>query len=75
MIDNHHRLRPERIVSGKASLFHDLKNLAIDTWEGFVHVFCFICTRNKKNNSNGYSQIDQNSNEQNEEQRRPLLSQ
>lgn len=75
MIDNRHRLRPEKIINGRASLFQDIKNVVVDIWDGLVHVFCFICTRGKKSNIGHSYDDDQTNDEQNEDQRRPLLAQ
>lgn len=71
MIDSRHRLRPERIIEGRASLFKDIKNLFINTWKGLVYVFCCMGFRNKKKHD--YDIDNEPNNEEDEQQRRPLL--
>jgi hypothetical protein len=72
MIDSRHRLRPERIVNGRASLFKDLKALFINVWKGLFYVFCCMQFRNKKK-KNDYDIDNEPVNEEDEQQRRPLL--
>lgn len=69
MIDTRHRLRPERIINGRASLFQDIKQQLKNLWRGIVYVFCCLYFRNKKNS---YKSVD--TNEDDEQQRRPLLN-
>ncbi|CAO3685444.1 unnamed protein product [Rhizopus stolonifer] len=63
LIDSRHRLRPERIISTKSSLFQDIKQMVSATWTGGVHLFCCCLKKAKKPR--------QNDNE--EDQHRPLL--
>lgn len=71
MIDSRHRLRPERIINGRASLFQDIKALIISCWRGLVYVFCCLHFRNKKKHD--YDAINEPVDEEDEQQRRPLL--
>lgn len=73
MIDSRHRLRPERIINGRASLFKDIKSLIISCWRGLVYVFCCLHFRNKKKNHD-YDVDNEPTNEEDEQQRRPLLN-
>ncbi|KAI9472416.1 MAG: hypothetical protein EXX96DRAFT_489590 [Benjaminiella poitrasii] len=68
LIDSRHRLRPEKIINGRASLRHDLKNFIVDAWRSLLHGLCYIKSRNKDDHT--YGDI---SNEESE-QRRPLIS-
>lgn len=73
MIDSRHRLRPERIISTKASLFQDIKDLFKNIWKGLVYVFCCLKFRTKKNRD--YDLIDDSlTTEEDDQQRRPLLN-
>ncbi|GAA5795287.1 hypothetical protein HPULCUR_000642 [Helicostylum pulchrum] len=72
LIDNRHRLRPEKIIDGQANLFHDIKTVILNTWEAIVYVFCCLHFRNKKKND--YDLLDDSpTNEDDDQQRRPLL--
>jgi hypothetical protein len=70
MIDTRHRLRPERIINGRASLFQDIKQQFRNLWRGIVYVFSCLHFRNK--NKHGYEPID--THEEDEQQHRPLLN-
>ncbi|KAI9357491.1 hypothetical protein BD770DRAFT_427727 [Pilaira anomala] len=74
LIDNHHRLRPERIVDGKASLFGDIKTAILNLWKSIVYVFCCLHFRNNKK-KNDYDLLDDSPTTENDDhqQRRPLL--
>jgi hypothetical protein len=76
VIDNRHRLRPERIVNGRASLIQDIKNIFISLWKGLVYVFCCMYCRTQRKNQydlvNG--QADDEDDDQTEDQSRPLLN-
>lgn len=73
MIDERHRLRPERIVNGRASLFKDIKSVLHSAWKRLVYVFCCLHFRNKKK-KNDYDVASEPVNEEDEQQRRPLLN-
>ncbi|KAI8387516.1 hypothetical protein BD560DRAFT_382753 [Blakeslea trispora] len=73
MIDNRHRLRPERIISGRASLFQDIKGLFVSAWHGVAYILC--CMPFRKGQKKGrYEPVDQEDDDHNEDQRRPLLN-
>ncbi|KAI8979312.1 hypothetical protein BDF20DRAFT_868844 [Mycotypha africana] len=65
VIDSKHRLRPEKIISGRASLLKDIKQALIDTWN-------FICCMKIKRKKADTLASDEDDNE-NESQREPLL--
>ena len=73
MIDNRHRLRPERIINGRASLFQDIKGLFVSAWHGIAYILC--CMPFRKDKKGKYDPVDQeDDDEHNEDQRRPLLN-
>ncbi|KAG1121324.1 hypothetical protein G6F42_012540 [Rhizopus arrhizus] len=86
VIDSRHRLRPEKIINGRASLFQDVKQVLINVWEGLVYVFCCFCCRVQKkkqddvdNGPSSPSSSRRNPEEDDEDdadvdQRRPLLN-
>ncbi|CAO3698985.1 unnamed protein product [Rhizopus stolonifer] len=73
MIDSRHRLRPERIINGRASLFQDIKQAIISAWRGFIYLFCCCFTRTKKSTPGHYSEDDDDQ-QDDDDQRKPLLN-
>lgn len=69
LIDSRHRLRPERIINGRASLLQDIKQTIISLWRGFIYVFCCLAKAKKKQTID----VDDDD-EQQDEQRKPLLN-
>ncbi|KAL0073129.1 hypothetical protein F4703DRAFT_1899754 [Phycomyces blakesleeanus] len=67
IIDSRHRLRPERIEEGRASLFQDIKGLFVGGWHMLGKVLC--CKRRKQE----YKKVEDNDEEDDQSQRRPLL--
>lgn len=45
MIDGHDRLRPERIINGRPSVFGDLKFLIVKAYRGVCYGLCCCCKR------------------------------
>ncbi|KAG2218764.1 hypothetical protein INT45_012984 [Circinella minor] len=76
MIDNRHRLRPERIVNGKASIFRDIRDLIVATWKLFVYVICCCGKRNKKDQQERRGSYQEGAEEDtdHEDVRQPLLN-
>ncbi|GAN10681.1 conserved hypothetical protein [Mucor ambiguus] len=84
VIDSRHRLRPEKIINGRASLFQDIKQVLINVWKGLVYVFCCFCCRAQKKMQddvdNGPSSSRRSAADEEDEddadvdQRRPLLN-
>lgn len=83
MIDSRHRLRPEKIINGRASLFQDIKQVFISMWKGIVYVFCcFCCRAQKKKHADDADdttpsreeQEDDDEDDVDDDQRRPLLN-
>ncbi|KAI8890420.1 hypothetical protein K501DRAFT_236681 [Backusella circina FSU 941] len=74
MIDSKHRLRPERILNGRASLFRDIRDVLKSAWASFVYVLCcFYCFR-KKRQEKQQRIDDEDDDDLPDEQSRPLLS-
>ncbi|KAI8388735.1 uncharacterized protein BYT42DRAFT_245001 [Radiomyces spectabilis] len=65
MIDRQHRLRPERIVNGRASIFRDIKSLFISAWKLLKYLVC--CCRPQRKDTDEDYHVDH------EDQRQPLL--
>lgn len=74
LIDTRHRLRPERIISGKASLLEDIKEALVSTWQGLVHIFCCCLVKVKERNVSDRSDYDDDYNDQQNDQHKPLLN-
>jgi hypothetical protein len=83
VIDSRHRLRPEKIINGRASLLQDIKEVLISVWNGIVYVFCCFCCRAQKKKqadavntttSSGEEQEDDDEDDVDNDQRRPLLN-
>jgi hypothetical protein len=75
MIDSRHRLRPERILNGRASLFSDIKGVLKSMWAFLVYVIC-CCYCFRKKSQERQTSIDNDEDEDGlpDDQRRPLLS-
>ncbi|KAG0174374.1 hypothetical protein DFQ30_004687 [Apophysomyces sp. BC1015] len=68
MIDHRHRLRPERIINARASLFGDIKRVILDIWSLLTYLVCCCgLRRNKK-------KPEFEEHEEDEGQRQPLLN-
>ncbi|KAG0941092.1 hypothetical protein G6F57_006824 [Rhizopus arrhizus] len=75
LIDTRHRLRPERIISGKANLLEDIKEALVSTWQSLIHIFCCCLVKVKERNVSDRSDYDDDDyNGQQNDQHKPLLN-
>lgn len=78
MIDSQHRLRPERIVHGRPSIFLDIRDLFVWLWRMLAYAAC-CCGRFRKDKSYArYSPVDREEDDEStdhEGQQQPLLNQ